>query len=250
MIELSIGLAFYRNQAMLAHQFSVWASYPDDLKARVEAIVIDDASPEPAVDVPRPAGLPALTIGRLADVADPFTPPWRQDAARNRAAHEAVGAWLFLSDMDHVLPADSLRALLERCTAGPDVAYSLQRLDAPDLTPKRDKRGHLHPHPNTYALRKSRYWRVGGYDEDACGIYGTDGPFRGRLLQQTTIVHLADVPIVRYPREVIPDASTRVDRTQFKQNPAVQRRLAEKGPAAPPAVLVLPWQRQFRSEAA
>lgn len=251
MIALTVCLAYYRNSRMLAHQFSVWSSYPDDLKSRVEMIVIDDSSPEPAIDVPRPAGLPALTIGRLSEVADPFTPPWRQDAARNRAAHEARGPWLFLSDMDHVLPADSLRALLAICDAGRDVAYSFFRLDAPHLTPKRDAKGNLHPHPNTYAMRKARYWSIGGYDEDYCGIYGTDGPFRRRLLEQSTLVHLDDVPIVRYPRDVIPDASTRVDRNQHRNNPAIVARLAAKARAgAPLTVLELPWQHQFRSEAA
>lgn len=251
MVNLTFCLAFYRNQGMLAHQYATWASYPDDLKSRIEVIVIDDGSPEPAIDVPRPSGLPALTIGRLADVADPFTPPWRQDAGRNRAAHEAVSEWLFLSDMDHVLPADSARELLERCATGPDVVYTFHRLDAPHLQPKLDKQGRLHPHPNTYAMRKARYWSVGGYDEDNCGIYGTDGPFRSRLVKQSTLIHLADVPIVRFPREVIPDASTRVDRGQYRENPAVQQRMAEKArTAAPPALLVIPWQRQLRAEAA
>lgn len=233
-MRLTIGLAYYRNSSMLQEQYRVWASYPAELKSQIEVIVIDDGSPEPAADVPRPSGLPALTIGRLAAVADPFTPPWRQDAARNRAAYESRGDWLFLSDMDHVLPAESVSrvfALLD----GPDVAYSFQRLDAPNLTPKLDKQGRLHPHPNTYLLTKSRYWQAGGYDETLCGIYGTDGPFKKALLATCPLVHLADVPIVRYPREVIPDASTRVDRTQFK---------ASREPKVPPVVLSIPWCRQ------
>lgn len=251
MITLSLCLAFYRNQGMLTEQLRVWAGYPDDVKARVEVIIIDDGSPEAAIDVSRPAGLPTVTIGRLADVADPFTPPWRQDAARNRAAHEAVGTWLFLSDMDHVLPADSLRALLARCDAGQDVVYSFQRLDAPDLTPKRDARGNIHPHPNTYAMRKTRYWSVGGFDEEFCGIYGTDGYWRRQLLDRSTLVHLETVPVVRYSREVIPDASTRVDRNQFRDDGRVRRRLVEKQLRQEPTkVLSVPWQRQLRAEAA
>lgn len=237
MIRLTIGLAYYRNPGMLAEQFRVWASYPEALKAQVEAIVIDDGSPEPAADVPRPDGLPALTIGRLGAVPDPTIPPWRQDAARNRAAYEAKGDWLFLSDMDHVLPAASLSYIFDRCIDGPDVAYSFQRLDAPNLTPKLDRQGRVHPHPNTYLLRKSLYWTVGGYDEDFGGIYGTDGPFRKALLDKAEIVHLPDVPIVRYSRDVIPDASTRVDRQQFKRTPNFP-------PQKPRAVLVTPWCRQ------
>lgn len=242
---LSLCFPYYRNAGMLREQMRVWSEYPDDLKAKIEVIVIDDGSPEPAAVVPRPHGLPALTIGRLCDVDDPETPPWRQDAARNRAAHEAIGPWLFLSDIDHVLPADSLRSLLQRCERGSDVAYTFHRLDAPDLTPKLDSKGNVHPHPNTYAMRKSRYWSIGGYDEDFCGIYGTDGPFRKRLVEQSQIVHLGDVPIVRYSREVIPDASTRVDRNLFRDNPVVQRRIAEKRQTGEPlTVLSVPWTRQ------
>jgi len=244
---LSLCFPYYRNAGMLLEQMRVWSEYPADLKAQIEVIVIDDGSPEPASDVLRPSGLPPLTIGRLADVDDPETPPWRQDAARNRAAHEAVGSWLFLSDIDHVLPVDSLRALLQRCEGGPDVVYTFGRLDAPDLTPKLDSKGNLHPHPNTYAMQKSRYWSIGGYDEDFCGIYGTDGPFRKRLVEQSQIVHLAGVPIVRYARTVIADASTRCDRNLFRENPVVQRRMAEKRQTgAPLTVLSVPWTRQVQ----
>jgi len=247
-IVLTLAYAYYRNSSMLAEQFRVWSSYPDDLKAQVQVIVIDDGSPEPAIDVPRPAGLPALTIGRLAEVDDPFTPPWRQDAARNRAADEAAGEWLFLSDMDHVLPTDSLRALLDLCANGPDVVYSsFLRLDAPNLTPK-IKNGARHPHPNTYAMSKAQYWHLGGYDERLCGIYGTDGPFRRKVVDQSTIVDLDDVSIVRYSRDVIPDASTRIDRDAFRDSTVAQRRLSEsRARGVGPTVLSIPWQRQLRT---
>lgn len=250
-MTLSLCFAYYRNAGMLQHQMAVWAGYPDDLKAQIEVLVVDDSSPEPAADVPRPEGLPALRIWRLADVKDPMTPPWRQDAARNRAAHEARGEWLFLSDMDHVLPAESLRQLLALIATGKDLVYSFFRLDAPDLTPKRDARGNLHPHPNTYAMTKARYWTVGGYDEDYCGIYGTDGYWRKHLLSQSTLVQLGDVSIIRYPREVIPDASTRVDRNAFRDNPLVRRRISEKTAAKQPVtVLSIPCRQQFPEVAA
>jgi hypothetical protein len=244
-IRLTIGVAYYRNAGMLARQYAEWAGYPDHLKAQVEAIVVDDSSPERAEDVPRPDGLPTLRIGRLVDVKNPETPPWRQDAARNRAAYDAVGDWLFLSDMDHVLPATSLAAIFDRCISGPDAVYSFQRLDAPNLTPKLDKQGRLHPHPNTYLMRKSRYWAVGGYDEDFGGIYGTDGPFKKAVLAESAIVHLDDVPIVRYSRDVIPDASTRVDRHAFKDDGRVHRLVAEKrAKNLPRAVLSVPYTLQ------
>lgn len=249
-MKVSICLAYYRNPGMLSEQFRVWAAYPEDLKRQIEVLIVDDGSPEPAHEVPRPDGLPPLVIGRFAPTATPEVPPWRQDAARNWTAHLATGDWLFLSDMDHVLPADSLRALLERVGDGRDAVYSFQRLDAPDLTPKRDKHGNLHPHPNTYAMTKTRYWALGGYDEDVLGIYGTDGYYRRKLLDQVALVHLGTIPIVRYPREVIPDASTRTNRDAFRDNGLVQRVLAEKKAAGRgPAVLTIPCEVRVREGA-
>ena len=258
MIRLSCVFAYYRNAGMLSRQMCEWAAYPDALKSQVEMIVVDDSSPEPAIDVPRPNGLPALRIGRLADVSDPTMPPWRQDAARNRGAHDAIGDWLFLTDIDHVLPADSLRTVFALIETGRDVVYSFQRLDAPHMIPKRDARGNVHPHPNTYLMTKARYWTVGGYDEEYCGIYGTDGYWRRDLLAQSTLVQLEDVPIVRYPREVIPDASTqklladgRNAREAARDNPHVARRIQEKRAAKLPAkVLVVPYRQQFPETAA
>ena len=244
MSVLSFCLAFYRNQGMLAEQYRIWAALPDDLKAQIEIIIGDDASPEPAAAVPRPSGLPPLRIFRLQDVTRPERPPWRQDAIRNRAVDLARGSWLFLTDMDHVLPENSLRQFLKR-TDGVDVVYSFQRLDAPDLTPKRDSKGNLHPHPNTYAMTKARYWKLGGYDEEFCGIYGTDGWYRRMLLNSAPFVHLENIPIVRYSRDVIPDASTksREDRDNARAPGVVNRRLAEKAEQnLKPVVLSIPWE--------
>ena len=52
-MTLSFVYAYYRNSSMLQEQYRVWADYPVDLKSQVEVIVIDDGSPEPAIDVPR-----------------------------------------------------------------------------------------------------------------------------------------------------------------------------------------------------
>lgn len=249
-MTLSICLAYYRNAGMLAEQFRVWAAYPEDLKRQVEVLIVDDGSPEPAHAVPRPDGLPPILIGRFAPTADPTTPPWRQDAARNWTAHLATGEWLFLSDMDHVLPAESLRALLARIADGRDQVYSFHRIDAPHLTPKLDKYGRLHPHPNTYAMTKARYWALGGYEEDVLGIYGTDGYYRRKLLDQVALVHLDAIPIVRYSRDVIPDASTRTDRDRFRANGKVQQVLADKASKRlPPSVLTIPCDVMVREGA-
>lgn len=243
---LSFCLPFYRNQGMLAEQYRVWAGYPEELKQQIEIVLVDDGSPQPAMDVPRPDGLPALRLYRvLVDL------PWHQHGARNLAASEAAGPWLLLTDMDHVLPAESLTRLLERLTG--DAIFTFHRLDAPRLTPKRNDRGEFHPHVNTFALTKARFWATGGYDEDLTG-YGTDGYFRQRLYASGPAVHLEDVPIVRYPREVIADASSKPDdgtdpkafRDAARNGRANRAILADKQTRGEgPAVMTFPWRQEL-----
>lgn len=198
---LTYVVAYYDNPLMLAEQYRLWASYPDDLKAQIEVVIVDDASPRwPALDVHRPDGLPRLRIYRVAvDV------PWHQDGARNLGAFVAKGSWLFLTDMDHMLPAESLRSIL--AIKNKSRIYTFGRIE-PDGTPTRNKDGELKPHINTYALTKKLYWEIGGYDEDFCGMYGTDGMFRTRAFETAPNQHCPHIPIVRHSRETIPDAST------------------------------------------
>lgn len=246
---LSLCLPYYQNPGMLAEQYRVWAGYAEDLKVAIEVVLVDDGSPAAlaASTVPRPEGLPPLQLYRvLIDL------PWHQHGARNLAAKRAEGSWLLMTDMDHVVPADSLRALLSVLpSAGKADVFTFFRVDAPALTPTRDAHGQIKPHVNTFALRQAHYWRVGGYDEDCVG-YGTDGYFRARLNAASTRRHLAGIPIVRYPREVIADASSsapgveaRAFRNAGRRPAETARRQAAKRArgVTEPTVLAFPWER-------
>jgi glycosyltransferase involved in cell wall biosynthesis len=196
-------MAFYSNYDMLAYQYGVWSAYPQSLKDDIEIVVVDDGSPDgAAVDVERPEGLPKLRIYRfLEDI------PWNQDAARNLGVKAADYPWIFMTDMDHVLPATSLERLL--AVKNKSKFYTFPRIDAPTLTPTVDASGNPKPHINTYAMTQALFWQVGGYDESYRGIYGTDGIYRRRLMSHAEEVQLEDAPIIRFSREIIHDASTR-----------------------------------------
>lgn len=225
---------------MLALQYHVWASYPSELKEHIEIVIVDDGSPtEPAADVPHPEGLPPIRIYRVL-----VDKPWNQHGARNLGAKEADGPWLFLTDMDHVLPDESLAKLIER--KNKEIVYTFARVDAPDMTPTRRLDGSLKPHPNTFAMTRDLYWKIGGYDERFTGIYGTDSLFRTRAAQHARFKHLDDVSIIRYSREVIPDASTRTllrkeGRSNAKRN--LLRQFMAEGTQDRIETLAFPWER-------
>lgn len=200
---LTLMMAYYNNPTMLALQYSVWAAYPDDIKDRIEIVITDDGShpDERAVDVPRPEGLPPLRIYRvLKDMK------WHQNGARNLCAHHAKGDWLLMTDMDHVIPSTTIRALFN--VASTRHYYKFRRWDFATGRPTLDRLNREKPHPNTFAMAKDLYWRVGGYDERTCGHYGTDSIFKRKLVKEAGEKILPD-KVWRYSNDDVPDASTR-----------------------------------------
>jgi glycosyltransferase involved in cell wall biosynthesis len=195
--EITIVFAYYDNPSMLEFQWQQIARYSKALRDRIEVIVVDDASPiTPAASVVRPQSLPEHRIYRIAkDI------PWNQDAARNIGAHEASSPWLLLTDIDHVVPEETLKGLLD-LDKDPTVLYTLGRTKffSDDVR---------EPHPNSYVMTRDMYWAIGGHDEDYAGIYGKDYLFRKRALRKTREVHLPDLRLARVGTSNIPDAGTR-----------------------------------------
>lgn len=199
MTPFTLVMAYYENAGMLAEQFRKLARLPEDIRKNLHLIVIDDGSPAaPALDVrtETPPGhwLASFQLWRMCvDVR------WNQDACRNVGVREAPTQWVLLTDMDHV--ADQLvwrRLMTEKLKKSR--VYRFGRVTAPAMAPYK-------PHPNSWALTKNLYWDIGGYDEALAGNYGTDGDF---LVRARRTAEICDLPeqLIRYPRDLIPDAST------------------------------------------
>lgn len=202
--QLTLVMPYYLNPGQLALQYEGWRKWPQNLKDRFRVVLVDDGSPTtPAGSVARPDGLPELEIYRVGpDI------PWNQHGARNLGAHVAHDGWLLLTDMDHVLCESSATALFERLgELDPSTIYMLDRIEADTGNPTLDRNGNPKPHPNSFVLTRDLYWTIGGYDEDFCGIYGTDGLFKQRAFKIAKRGHL-NIPLIRYWRDIVPDAST------------------------------------------
>lgn len=259
---LSLVMPYYRNPGMLRRHLLVWRNeWSEALKANLEVIIVDDGSPDDAaVDVfssmwnGNRVGLPQLSLYRITEDR-----PWHQHGARNLGAHVANGKWLLMTDMDHVVShttaAETLRLLP---SLGQNEVVTFGRVDAPltldwqaDHWPEfqrtRREDGSLKPHVNSFVVSKKRYWNIGGYDEDLCGIYGTDKHWRDRLFCGAAVHHLDHAPLIRVGREVIPDASTRdVERKTEGRNAikkAVAVRKIKEGRARKTLTLNFPWER-------
>lgn len=243
--DLTLIMPYYENPGMLARQFEEWQKWPADARKRIRVVLIDDGSQRaPAALVVRPDGIPALEVYRVSEDR-----PWHQHAARNLGAHVAPDGWLLMTDMDHVLTAKNAVALLKRLPRMDGKAiFTLHRIEATTGEPTRSADGDLKPHPNSFVLTRDLYWRIGGYDEDYCGIYGTDGLFKERAFRAGRRDHLKKVALTRFWRDVIADASTNAPRKDGRVPGAKQAvKLAKIKRGEPDSVKVLDfeWERVF-----
>lgn len=233
MKKITLVLPYYENPTMLAEQQRVWASYPRALKQALRIIVVDDGSPRaPAAPHVRKTGVPFELYRCLVDVR------WNWIFCRNLAMHQAQTEWALMTDIDHVVPVETLSALVNGEHDGRSV-YRFSRKDAPNLTPYK-------PHPNSWFLRRKLFFRIGGYDERFSGYYGTDADFRDRVRAAARDVIMLPQHLVRYPREVVADASTtHYGRKEEQDHINVSRIRAEREAEGNwrPKNLTFPWER-------
>lgn len=191
--RISLVVPYYDNPGMLQMQCEFLSKLPEDIRTHLEFVVVDDGSPRwPAESYKCGVSMQVWRID--VDVR------WNQDAARNIGALHATHDWLFLTDIDHV-PVPSIWDKLIKNKWDCNNVHRFERVSAPNMTP-------YHPHPNTFFLHRSLYDTIGGYDERLAGYYGSDGDFVRRLEARAAGSIRLDLPIVRFGREVQPDAST------------------------------------------
>lgn len=167
---VTIIMAYYENPQMLREHLRTWLCYRPEDRARMGFIIVDDGSPRnPAKDVMSGASS-ALNI-RLFRIVPNI--PWNQDGARNLGMKYCRSDWAFLTDMDHVVPFDHANKMLNFV----QIEAREREYYMPASQVKTDGTV-LGEHPNTYLFNVKDYWRIGGYDEDFAGAYGSDGNFR------------------------------------------------------------------------
>lgn len=257
MNELTLVVAYYRNCAMLKRQVEEWNKYPQGIKV----ICVDDGSPEPA--------LPIILQAIQKSFIYPFDPtkvfeapvqlyrigidrPWNRSGARNLGSHVATTEWILQVDIDHILPADAAAKLLN-FQPDPNRWYRFPRwrVGKADETRKKDaipndqEYGQVHPHVDSYLVRKEVYWQTGGYNEDYSGCLGGGSPFLRRL-EMLQPVEMLPPPIRLevYTRDVIKDASDwslSRDKTEYSR----RKRIIERNGNKPTNPLRFSWVREL-----
>jgi hypothetical protein len=216
---------YYENAKFLRTQLSWWRTFPEHLRKHLNAIIVDDGSPEPAENVLKHAEHPfPIRLFRIQqDVR------WNWLAARNIGFRHASEGWCLVTDMDHVVPESTATAVLYGYH-DPSVIYGFSRREYTGVT--------VAPHPNSWLMTREMFWRVGGYDERLSGFYGTDGSWRRRMAAVAPIYILSD-RLIRH--EYQQDSSTTAYRRKQPEDAAVKKLIASFPKGSKPKTLSFPY---------
>jgi hypothetical protein len=156
---------------------------------------------------------------------------------------------MFLSDIDHFLPFDSIRKILS-LKAGSFEYFFFKRLVARSAWNDISKLDLCRPHKSTFLIHWALYWKAGGFNEDYSGLYSMGWTFRNKL-KKIGRKRTLDAYVVEYSREVIRDATTttlpkpgKEERANIKKTLKKDRKFRKSLPQNP---LRFSWHKEYAS---
>ena len=199
MRDVTIIFPYYENATMFERQQRHIMSLPAAIREHLHVSVCDDCSIDHASEHVLADFAASVSSFQLFRVLEKRR--WNWLTCRNICWHHCKTEWAIHTDIDHTIPADTLRWMMGDDLDADKVYFPFLRQDMPDLThnPKH--------HPNTWFHTKAMYDKIGGYDERFSGNYGTDSDFRFRAEQASGGFVAVDKYITRWPREIVLDAS-------------------------------------------
>jgi hypothetical protein len=174
-MKISIIINILNSHEVVRRQIEHFKSL--DLTDEVEILFIDDGSNPPL-------SFPGCGLKNFAIYPTNDKRPWTQGLARNFGAAKAKGEYLMMTDIDHIFGRESIEAVLKYSgdkmvffryygilNENGELKIDIKTLSefGLDMNRTKGKRGFCAGvHGNTFAIKKSIFFELGGYQEQHC----------------------------------------------------------------------------------
>lgn len=171
MATLSICLSYYNQpKDILMKHINCWKNYPEQIKNRIDFIIVDDCSKIEVKELLKDEDLKTLNL-HLYRVEDDLY--CNIAGVRNLSATECKTKWMLIIDMDTLIEEEMIKQVFELMNKDIEKhAYKFNR----KVPSNKNHIKHLKIHPAVCLIRKEDYWRIGGCEEDLVGHYGGTDP--------------------------------------------------------------------------
>ena len=162
-MKLSIVIPVLDSHEIVKRQARYLSRYSN---TKMEIIFIDDGSSPPLDNnLLEKCGIRLLRTNDFSS--------WSEHMATNIGVQDAVGEYIFKTDIDHIITRE---ALAEALNIEDDILLRFRRKPAKlnILSEILDIGKEIKPHSNTHVLKKSTFEQLGGYNEYGRG-YGCGG---------------------------------------------------------------------------
>ncbi len=211
MNKITLIFTYYNSPQMLRKQMDYWQDYPEGVKI----IVIDDGSKNfCAKDVINERRIDVELYRIKQDIFQ------NTMGARNLGFTVAPEGWVFNLDIDHVVPAECITALINYMGfMNRDCYYMPARYRMESLSESEK----IHRHSDTFIITRGMFWFTGGYDEDFVKYYynGAASMFRKVLEKRLKRVELEQIWTLYFSPFVIEDASP-IQKRNRKQGHSIE----------------------------
>ena len=160
-IRLSYITHFYCNQDNIdsvTDLLKQYETYPAEILDVLQFVIVDDGSPVQYT-------IPQFNLNIIwLKITDDIQ--WNQAGARNLGVLYAKSDKIIITDLDHEIPPETLRYMINRHNPGRSF-FKIYRTDKATGTFKKG-------HSNMFFMSRARFFRHFGYDEEFAGHYGAE----------------------------------------------------------------------------
>lgn len=157
---------FYNERERFELQFENWLSWSDEVKSKVQIVLIDDCSSDPVhtwftpSKIKRLCKLNIIVYRILTDLK------WNTPGALNLGFTVAPTSWVLTMDSDCAFDAENIQKFM-RAKPLESAVYKFPRQRYGDSSV--ENLNNYKPLPCAMLMHKNVFWHVGGFDEDFTG---------------------------------------------------------------------------------